>query len=416
MFFIYQIIVSIIILITPVILIYRLAKNKEDKKRFIEKFSFPTKKRARGKLIWFHGASVGEMLSVVPLIKYYEKKKSINQILVTSSTLSSSKVFQKFKFKKTIHQFYPIDHLYFTDKFLNHWMPDLAIYIESEIWPCMFKKLKERNINLILLNARFTKKTFARWMKIKVFSKSIFKKITKAYPQNNETSAFLKKINTTHVNFIGNLKFAENNDYTQNKLNNFLKIEFKNKKIWVASSTHKHEEIFCAKTHLELKKNIKNLLTIIIPRHTHRVKEIILMLKKYNLKIAQHSLGKQNLKNIDIYIVDTFGETQKFHNNASSVFLGGSIIKRGGQNPLEAARYGAKIFHGPNVENFKDIYALLKNLNISKKVSTPKQLASLIIFKKNKNLDNKIKKTGAKILNKTIRELDIFINNEYKKT
>ncbi len=416
MFFFYQIVVSIIIFISPLILIYRLIKNKEDNKRFIEKFSFPTKKRIKGKLIWFHGASVGELLSVIPLIKHYDKKKSIDQILITSSTLSSSKVFRKFKFKKTIHQFYPIDHFYFTDKFLNYWMPDLAIYIESEIWPCMFKKLNERNINLILLNARFTKKTYDRWMKIKLFSKSIFEKITVAFPQNKETMALLKKINTTNVNFIGNLKFAENNDHSQNKLSNFLKIELKRKKIWVASSTHKHEEIFCAKTHIELKKKIKNLLTIIIPRHTHRVDEIILELNKYNLKVARHSSRKQNLKKIDIYIVDTFGETQKFHKNASSVFLGGSIIKRGGQNPLEAARYGAKIFHGPNIDNFKDIYALLKDLDISKKISTPKQLASYVVFKKNKILGHKIKKTGRKILNKTIRELDIFIKNEYKKT
>ena len=416
MFFFYQIVVSIIIFISPLILIYRLIKNKEDNKRFIEKFSFPTKKRIKGKLIWFHGASVGELLSVIPLIKHYDKKKSIDQILITSSTLSSSKVFRKFKFKKTIHQFYPIDHFYFTDKFLNYWMPDLAIYIESEIWPCMFKKLNERNINLILLNARFTKKTYDRWMKIKLFSKSIFEKITIAFPQNKETMALLKKINTTNVNFIGNLKFAENNDHSKNKLSNFLKIYLKSKKIWVASSTHKHEEIFCAKTHIELKKKIKNLLTIIIPRHTHRVDEIILELNKYNLKVARHSSRKQNLKKIDIYIVDTFGETQKFHKNASSVFLGGSIIKRGGQNPLEAARYGAKIFHGPNIDNFKDIYALLKDLDISKKISTPKQLASYVVFKKNKILGHKIKKTGRKILNKTIRELDIFIKNEYKKT
>ncbi len=416
MFFLYQIIVSIIILITPLILIYRLIKNKEDKKRFIEKFSFPTKKKREGKLIWFHGASVGELLSVVPVIKHYEKKKSIDQILVTSSTLSSSKVFQKFKFKKTIHQFYPIDHLYFTNKFLNYWKPNLAIFIESEIWPCMFKKLKERNINLILLNARFTKKTFDRWMKIKFFSKSIFEKITIAFPQNNETSTFLKKINTAQVNFIGNLKFAENNDHSQNKLSDFLKIELKNKKVWVASSTHKNEEIFCAKTHLELKKKIKNLLTIIIPRHIHRVKEIVSELNKYNLNVVCHSSRKKNLKKIDIYIVDTFGETQKFHKNSSSVFLGGSIINRGGQNPLEAARYGAKIFHGPNIDNFKDIYALLKNLNISKKISTPKQLASFIVFKKNKIIGNKIKKMGTKILNKTLRKLDTFIKNEYKKT
>ena len=174
--------------------------------------------------------------------------------------------------------------------------------------------------------------------------------------------------------------------------------------------------MFCAKTHLELKKKNKNLLTIIIPRHVHRVEEIKSQLKKLNLKIALHSKKNYNLKNIDIYIVDTFGETKKFHEIGSSVFFGGSIIKRGGQNPLEAARFGAKILHGSNIENFKDVYKLLKILKISKKVTTPKELASSIIFKKNKNTGIKIKNIGRIILKKTIKELDYLINNEYKKT
>ena len=131
------------------------------------------------------------------------------------------------------------------------------------------------------------------------------------------------------------------------------------KKVWVASSTHQNEELFCAKTHLELKKKYKNLLTIIIPRHVDRVKEISRELKNLNLNVTLHSSKLKNLDNVDIYLVDSFGETKKFHKIASSVFLGGSIIKRGGQNPLEAARFGAKILHGPNVDNFKDVYKLL---------------------------------------------------------
>ena len=416
MFFFYQIIIFFILLLSPFILIYRLFKNKEDKSRFLEKFSFPSKKRRKGRLIWFHCASVGEILSIIPIIKYYEKKKLVSQILVTSSTLSSSKVFNKFKFNKTIHQFFPIDYFYFTKKFLNYWKPNLAIYIESEIWPSMFKNINERNIDLILLNARITKKTAKRWKKIKFFSKKIFEKISIAYPQNNETIKFLKEINMKKVKFIGNLKFAENNDKSQNKLNKILKRQLEEKKIWVASSTHKNEEIFCIKTHSELKKSIKNLLTIIIPRHIDRVNEIVADITKLNLKVTLHSSRKKKLRDIDVYIVDTFGETQKFHKIASSVFLGGSIIKRGGQNPLESARYGARIFHGPNVDNFKDVYQLLKRLNISKRVSTPKQLASMIVFKKNKNLGIKIKKTGEKILKKTLKELDKFIINETKKT
>ena len=416
MFFIYQIILIFLLILSPIIIFLRILKNKEDKKRYIEKFSFPSKKRKVGKLIWFHGASVGELLSVIPIIKIYEKKKSINQILVTSSTLSSSKVFEKYNFKKTIHQFYPIDHFIFTNRFLKFWKPDVALFIDSEIWPSMFKNLKSRKIPLVLLNARFTKKTFDRWIKIKSFFKSVLENVTIAYPQNLETRNYLKKMKINNIKLIGNIKFAENNNIFNDKLNESLNSELVKKKIWVASSTHKNEEIFCAKSHLELKKKIKNLITIIIPRHVHRSEEIKKSIEKLGLNVEIHSSNKKNLKNTDIYLVDTFGETKKFHKIASTVFLGGSIINRGGQNPLEAARYGAKILHGTNTDNFKDVYKLLKSLKVSRIVYTPNQLASSITFKKNKNIGIKIKKIGDKVLKKTIKELDNLIINEFKKT
>ena len=412
MFFLYQIILSLLILISPILIIFRIYKGKEDKIRFIEKFSIPSKKRSKGKLIWFHGASVGEILSIIPLIENYEKDKLINQILVTSSTLSSSKVLKKFKFKKTVHQFYPIDHFFFTKRFLEYWKPNLAIFIDSEIWPNMFKKLEEQKISLILLNARITKKTFLRWLSLKNVSQKVFNKISIAYPQNLETKYFLKKLKVKKIKTIGNLKFAEQDNEIMNKLN----LRFKSKKIWVASSTHSNEEIFCGKTHIELKKKIKNLLTILIPRHIHRVQEIKSELENLRLNVTNHSSNTKNLKNIDIYIVDTFGETKQFHKVGTSVFIGGSIINRGGQNPLEAARYGARILHGPNVDNFKDVYKTLSNLKISKKITTPRELASSIIFKRNKKLGDKIKKIGVKILKETINDLDKLIKNEFKKT
>ncbi len=416
MFFIYQIVVSIIIIFSPLLLFFRIIKNKEDKKRFIEKLSFTRQKRTGGNLIWFHGSSVGEILSIIPLIKHYEKVNSIKNILVTSSTLSSSKVLKKFKFKKTIHQFYPIDHIFFTNKFLSKWKPILAIFIESEIWPAMFKNIREKNIPLILLNARLTEKTFLRWMKIKYFSKSVFNNISSAYPQNLETRLFLKKIYPHKTKILGNLKFIENDKKNDNKINNNLNLEFKNKKIWVAASTHKNEEIFCLKAHLRLKKKVKNLLTIIIPRHIHRINSIIDETKKLELKVTTHSSNPKKLKNIDVYLVDTFGESKKFYKIASTVFLGGSIIERGGQNPLEAARYGARILHGKHIYNFKDIYKLLASLKVSKKISSSNELASLIVYKKNKRIGLKIKNIGEKILKKTINELDNLIKNETKKT
>ena len=416
MFFLYQIIISTLLLISPVIIIYRIFKIKEDPKRFIEKFGIPSEKRKKGKIIWFHGASVGEIMSIIPLIRNYEKNKSISQILVTSSTLSSSKIIKKFKFKKTIHQFYPIDHFFLTNSFLNYWKPSLAIFIESEIWPFMFKNLRDKKIPLILLNARITKKTFNRWSKINFFSKLIFGMITIAYPQNLETKYYLERIKTRKIKLIGNLKFTENPEEKLNFINKKLITELNKNKIWVASSTHSNEEIFCANAHKKLKKKIKNLITIIIPRHIHRANEIGLEMKKLNLKVAYHNSNFKTLKNVDIYIVNTFGETKLFHKISSTVFLGGSIIKRGGQNPLEAARLDSKILHGPNIDNFKDVYKLLKLLNISKKINTSSQLASSIVFKKNKNSGKKIKNIGKKILKKNINELDNLINNELKKT
>ena len=416
MLFLYQLIISILLLTSPIIILIRILKKKENIKSLKEKFSFNSKKRVNGKLIWFHGASVGEVLSIIPIIKHYEKDKSIKQILVTSSTLSSLKVIKKFNLKKTVHQFYPIDHFIFNNKFINYWKPSLGIFVDSEIWPMMFQNLKYKNIPIILLNARLTKKTFSRWIKIKSFAKSVFNKITVAYPQNKETNLYLKELDVKNIITIGNLKFSENSDENLNNLSKKLKSELNKKKIWVASSTHKSEEIFCAKAHLKLKKKITNLLTIIIPRHIHRANEITNEIKNLNLKIALHSSKPKNLKNVDIYLVDTFGETKKFHQIGNTVFLGGSIIKRGGQNPLEATRLGAKILHGPNTDNFKDVYKHLKLLNISKKINTPLQLASSIVFKKNKNSGKKIKQIGKKILKKTINELDNLINNEYKKT
>ena len=165
-----------------------------------------------------------------------------------------------------------------------------------------------------------------------------------------------------------------------------------------------------------MKKYEKKLITIIIPRHIHRSKEIISEIENLNLKVVCHSSNPKNLKNVDIYIVDTFGETKKFHKIASTVFLGGSIINRGGQNPLEAARYGAKILHGTNTDNFKDVYKLLKSFKISQKVGTPKKLAASVVFKKNKNIGNKIKNIGENILKKTIKDIDNFITDEFKKT
>ena len=420
MFFLYQIIISILLIFSPLIIGFRILKKKEDKIRFKEKFCFPSKKRVYGNLIWFHGSSVGELLSIFSLVNELEKNKSINQILITSSTLSSAEIFKKFKFKKTIHQFFPIDSLLLSYIFLRYWRPTIAIFVESEIWPSIFGVLHKKNIPLLLLNARVTKKTFNKWNYIKTFSNSVFKNISKAYPQNDETLNYLKKLNISKIKTIGNLKFINNDQDKLIKLDKTLLKNLKNRKVWCASSTHSGEEIICSKVHLSLKKKYKNVLTIIIPRHIHRVNKIVQQIKDLKLNVILHSSNPKKLKDADIYLVDTYGETKKFHNSCNVVFMGKSLVGKGGQNPLEPARQGAAILYGPNIGNFLDIYRLLDKMKITYKVNGIKSLSSLvsklIIKPNNKKNYLKIAKIGKKILSQTKDEINSLLNNEIKKT
>ena len=414
-FLIYQLTLILIILISPLIILYRILKNKEDSVRFREKFCFFSKSRKSGKLIWFHASSVGELMSILPIINYYENKKNINQILITSTTLSSAKILKKIKLKKTIHQFFPLDLIFFSRIFLNYWKPSMAIFVESEIWPSMYKFINKRKIPLILLNARITKKTFNRWYFFKKYSLSIFKNISASYPQNIETINYLKKLKVKIIKYIGNLKFIGNPYENKKEFEKTLKSRLKKHLIWVAASTHDNEEILCAEAHMILKRKFKNLITIIIPRHINRVDKIFSDLKKKNLNIALHSSGAKDLKNVDIYLVDEYGLSENFYKISKTVFLGGSLINRGGQNPLEPARYGARILSGKNTKNFVDIYKFLKSLGISMVVNNPIDIAKSIVFKSTKNGGEKIKILGNEILRKTTIEIDKVLNNAIKK-
>ncbi len=414
MFFIYRILINLVILFSPLIILIRLIKKKEDKNRFKEKFCFFTKKRNKGKLIWFHGSSVGEILSVIPLIEKLEKNKSINQILVTSSTLSSSKVLSQFKLNKTIHQFFPIDSDTLVNKFLNYWKPSMAIFIESEIWPNMIINIKKKSIPLILLNARITKKSYVKWKNISSLSKILFRNFDICLSQNQESKKYLKHLGAKKIKFIGNLKFSESKNQKKTDIKDNLKKIFKSKRIWCAASTHSNEEKICALAHKRLKNKYKNLLTIIIPRHVQRTRDIINEISSLKLKVQTRSSNNMIKKNTDIYLVDTYGESKSFYRVCKIVFLGGSIINHGGQNPLEPVRFGCKVLHGPHVHNFMEVYKLLTKNNLSSKFNNIDQLVYLInkSFAKKTNFKSRvaeIKKTGSKILNKTLSEINLYL-------
>ncbi len=414
MFFFYKILINLILFFSPIIILIRLLQKKEDPLRFKEKLGFYSQYKLKGKLIWFHGASVGEILSVIPLIEKLERNKKIRQILITSNTLSSSKILSKLKLKKTIHQFFPIDTDYNTNKFLSYWNPSIAIFIDSEIWPNMLTNIKKNSIPLMLINARITKKSLKRWKFFSSSAKELFQNFDICLSSSLESKNYLKLLGAKKISYIGNLKFTQSEKSTDELSGNIKKF-FLTKKIWCASSTHELEEKICASIHKKLKTKYKTLLTVIIPRHIHRTKRIIKEIKQLNLKIHLHDSKKKIDKETDIYLVNSFGQTQSFFKACKTVFLGGSIIEHGGQNPLEAAKYGCQILHGPNVWNFKEIYNLLEANKVSNKITTTKQLTlkveQILNSKKNsKNLQLKIKSLGNKILNLTLNEINFYIN------
>ncbi len=269
----------------------------------------------------------------------------------------------------------------------------------------------------MLLNARITNRTFLRWNKINFFAKEIFNKFDLCLSQNKETGKYLKELGAKNIKNLGNLKFSSSKDNKFKVSKNNLSKIFKSKKTWCAASTHKNEEIFCAKTHIKLKKKIKNTVLILIPRHTDRTNEIKTDLEELNLKVHIHSNKNKTNKKFDVYLIDTYGETQKFYSISKSVFLGKSIETHGGrsgQNPLEATREGCKIYHGPYVSNFREIYYFLNKNQISKKIKTTDQLAKYLSFdlnskqNNNKKIKNRLNKIGKTMLKNIYTEVKKF--------
>ena len=421
MYFWYRFFTYLFYPFAPIYLYFRKIRKKEDSISYREKLSKIEISREEGFLIWFHVASVGEAMSILPLIESCMEEKKINQILLTSITLSSGKILKK-RFNqnaKVIHQFLPLDISVWTSKFLEHWKPNLSIFIDSEIWPNLILQISKKKIPLLLVNARITKKTFIRWKLLTNFAKKIFGKFDLCIASNKESENYLSVLGAKNIKNVGNLKFSSIKNNSNNKLDSFLLDKIKNRKIWCATSTHPNEEIICAKSHLLIKKNYNNILTIIIPRHIDRVKRITKELSKLNLKVSLYTQTDQINISTDILLVDSYGEVSKFFNISKYVFLGKSLIKSllmdSGQNPIEAARLGCKIFHGPNVSNFVEIYEYLKTLGITKEVKNCEELSQSIVeeFKEDKAKDDmiasKIENYGQNILNNVIVELKKYI-------
>ncbi len=420
----YRILTTILYPFLFLFLFFRTIIKKEDPERFKEKIfisRFNIKKKDGSKLVWFHAASIGEFKSIIPIIEKLNAYKKNLKFLVTTTTLSSGKLatIELKNFDNVEHRYLPLDINFLMDKFIFLWQPDRIFLVDSEIWPNLILKAKKYNIPIAIINARITSKSFKRWMIFPNVAKKIFNTFKVIICSNEKTKKFFEEINIKNIYFKGNIKLIGNDD--EKKIKNVNKELLLNTRFWFAASIHKDEEEFCLKTHLELKKKFSDILTIIAPRHIDRSKRIISL--SDNLSLSSQILSKDEaiLKGKEIIIINYFGALQKYFKYAKSTFLGKSIIKKlkndSGQNPIEAAKLNCKIYHGPYVSNFEDIYRILHNYKISKKVENFKELSdSLAIdlgsINHRKEIFNPIKHLEQKTLNDTMILVKNFIDNE----
>lgn len=424
MILIYRILTNLFYPFLIIFFYFRKLRNKEHKIRFKEKiFSscFNVLRKKNLKLVWFHAASIGEMKSILPIIEEINKKKSNFEFLITTITLSSGNLAEtEFKqFNNVQHRFFPLDVDFLVKSFLSKWKPDFIFFVDSEIWPNLIINAKKNKIPLAIINARITKKSSKRWLRFPNTAKRIFKNLDLCLSSNKETQEFLLKFNK-NVFLTGNIKLISKNLLeVKENLNEKILIR---KKIWLAASTHKSEEIFCLKAHLKIKKEFNNLITIIAPRHIVRVNEIQKICNSFNLK--SQILNKDDLirEESEIIIINSFGNLDQFFKITKSVFIGKSINPKlkdqGGQSPIDAATLGCKIYHGPYVYNFKEIYEILKKNKITEEIKNFDELAfkiksDLSVESKNNDKFREIMiSLKQDTLNKTMREVNNFLSNE----
>lgn len=353
----YQIITIIALPLVRIYMLLRKAKGKEDTMRISERFGVASKARPEGLLIWFHAASAGESISVLPVISRLAEQFPNIHFLLTTGTVNSAKIMEKMLPIRTIHQYVPIDVLPYVNKFLKHWQPDLAIFAESEIWPNLVTQTSAR-CSLLTVNGHMSKRSFKKWQKYKSLSKEIFSSFSVCMTQSEQDVTYFKDLGVPNVKYMGNIKYgAAALPYDQEKLEQLLSLT-SGRKIWLAASTHNEnemEEKIVAEVHKILKEEIPELLTIIVPRHPTRKNEVYTELSSMGIKLAVRSENEVITPDTDIYIADTMGELGLFYSLAPIVLVGGSLVPRGGHNPLEPARLNCAILIGKYAFNFTEI-------------------------------------------------------------
>jgi len=333
----------------------RKKKGKEDLSRFHEREGIPSLKRPDGKIIWFHGASVGETLSMLPLIELILKEYPDIHVMVTSGTVTSADILQKRLPKRAFHQYIPVDIYAYAERFIDYWKPHAIFWFESDFWPNLLYCIKKAEIPLILLNGRISDRSFKRWQMFPSFSKELQEMFTFSFGQTKEDAERLRILGAKDTDCVGNLKFALSDiPFDKEKLQTLQK-QIGTRPVFLAASTHFGEETIMAEVHKGLREKIPDLLTVIVPRHQTRGDLIKGDLSDMGLIVTQRSQKQDIDDKTDIYLADTIGEMGIFYRLAEVCFIGGSLIKHGGQNFLEPFKLNTAVIAGPYMYNFKEM-------------------------------------------------------------
>ncbi len=354
---VYRLLSAVSAALAPLLLARRVRRGKEDRERLPERKGFARLARPQGPLIWLNAASVGELASALPLIERLRARGV--EILVTTGTVTSGELAEQRLPRGVIHQFVPLDVPRFVRRFLDHWRPDLALFVEQDLWPNMIVEASARGVPLILINGRLSESSFRRWTRLRAMIVDLLERFDLCLASTVADAERFTALGAPRLQTVGNLKLDGPAPPADDRKLLELKDAIAMRPLIAAASTHPGEESAVIEAHRRLRGNFPGLLTLIVPRHPERGPGVVELAAAAGLKAALRSRGERLDAATEIYVADTVGELGVVYRLAPVVFIGGSLVNHGGQNPIEAAKLGAAILHGPHVFNFAEIYEAL---------------------------------------------------------
>jgi 3-deoxy-D-manno-octulosonic-acid transferase len=362
-----------------VLLRRRAERGKEDRARRTERYGIAGIARPEGDLLWLHAASVGETNAVLPLIERLLAARKNLTILLTTGTVTSAGIAAKRLPARALHQYLPLDSAPYVRRFLDHWRPTVAVLTEQEIWPNLILEAHARGIRLALINARMSGRSLARWQGKPNVAKALFGRLDAVLAQNDQLADALASLGAINAASVGNLKLDAPLLPIDGAAAAALSGALAGRPRFLAASTHTGEDTIIADAHRLMQPILPELCTIIAPRHPHRGPQIAADLAAAGHRIALRSRGELPQAGVDIYVADTIGELGTLYSVAPIAFVGGSLVDRGGQNPIEAARLGASVLVGPWRASFLDIYEPLLAAGGAVEVRTSEDIAREVL-------------------------------------